>query len=140
MNREEMNKGVQILLERMRSNPAEFAPDMRGEYPPKWRKIIQLIQYRIQEKNAGGLDFLSDAEVQELWRAMLKVRGDLFTKQIMNTLLQDSEELSFFSEQEQSATPKGKMRKVTALDIKVAKEFGMELGEYLAQKDKMGIA
>jgi len=35
----EMNKGVQILLERMSSNPDEFIPTLRDGYPAKWRDM-----------------------------------------------------------------------------------------------------
>jgi hypothetical protein len=91
-----MNQGVQILLERMRSNPDEFIPDLRNGYPPKWRKILISVGMRAQ----GGKDykdqlaFLSDEEVKALWGGMQQLQGDLFTKQVMNTLLMDAEELS----------------------------------------------
>ena len=42
----EMNKGVQILLERMNSNPDEFIPTLRDGYPPKWRDILLSIEMR----------------------------------------------------------------------------------------------
>ena len=92
----EMNKGVQILLERMRSNPDEFVPTVRGNYPDKWSKIIMAIGMRTN----GGKDykdqlpFLSDDEIKALWDGMQQLQGDLFTKKVMNILLQDAEELS----------------------------------------------
>jgi hypothetical protein len=49
----EMNKGVQILLERMSSNPDEFTPDLRNGYPPKWRNIILSVEMRVK----GGKDY-----------------------------------------------------------------------------------
>jgi hypothetical protein len=134
-----MNKGVQILLERIKSNPEEFTPDIIGKYPEKWRNILVQIESRASGEVPSYLDFLSDAEIQEVWRALQNVRGDQFTKQVMNTILRDGVELSSSSYQAPSESRKGKFTKVTALDIKVAKEFGMELGEYIANKDKMGI-
>ena len=92
----EMNKGVQILLERMRSNPDEFVPTVRGNYPDKWRDIILAVHMRVD----GGKDyqdqlpFLSDEEIKALWGSMQQLQGDLFTKKVMNILLQDAEELS----------------------------------------------
>lgn len=92
----EMNKGVQILLERMRSNPDEFVPNVHGYYPDKWSKIIMAIEMRIN----GGKDykdqlaFLGNEEVKALWDGMQQLQGDLFTKKVMNILLQDAEELS----------------------------------------------
>jgi RNA processing factor Prp31 len=92
----EMNKGVQILLERMRSNPDEFVPDIQGKYHPKWRNIILSVGMRTN----GGKDykdqlpFLSNEEIKALWDGMQQLQGELFTKRVMNTLLMDAEELS----------------------------------------------
>lgn len=86
-----MNKGVEILLSRMESNPEEFVPDVNGRYPRKWRDTLEHLQARVQDKNAQDrLMFLSDDDINMLWAKMQSLRGDLFTKQIMNTLLQDS--------------------------------------------------
>ena len=92
----EMNKGVQILLERMRSNPEEFVPDIQGKYSPKWRKIILSVEMRVNggEDYRDQLPFLNDEEIKALWHKMQELQGELFTKQIMNTLLMDAEELS----------------------------------------------
>ena len=99
-----MNKGVQILLERVKSNPEEFTPDITGRYPDKWRVVLQQVEGRANDKACRYLDFLSDAEIAELWRAMQDVRGDQFTKQVMNTLLRDGE-LSFTSDLGIGETP-----------------------------------
>lgn len=86
-----MNKGVEILLTRMESNPEEFVPDVNGRYPKKWRETLEHLQARVQDKNAQDrLMFLADADINMLWAKMQSIRGDLFTKQVMNTLLQDS--------------------------------------------------
>ena len=93
----EMNKGVQILLERMGSNPDEFVPDVYGKYPNKWRNIIMSVQMRAE----GGKDykdqlpFLNDKEIKALYEKMQSLQGDLFTKQVMNTLLSESVEDNF---------------------------------------------
>jgi hypothetical protein len=134
-----MNKGVQILLERIKSNPEEFTPDIAGRYPDKWRNILQQIEARANGEVPKYLDFLPDAEIAELWQAMQSVRGDQFTKQIMNTLLRDGVELSSSLHQAPSESPKNKIHKVKAIDIKVAKELGMTLSEYIATKEQMGI-
>ena len=104
MKTEEMNKGVQILLERIKSNPEEFTPDITGRYPEKWRNILQQVEGRANDKSCRYLDFLSDAEIAEVWRAIQDVRGDQFTKQVMNTLLRDGE-LSFTSDLGNGETP-----------------------------------
>ena len=104
MTTENMNKGLQILLERIKSNPEEFTPDITGRYPEKWRNILQQVEGRANDKSCRYLDFLSDAEIAEVWRAIQDVRGDQFTKQVMNTLLRDGE-LSFTSDLGIGETP-----------------------------------
>jgi hypothetical protein len=118
MRTEEMNKGVQILLERLKSNPEEFTPDITGRYPDKWRVVLQQVEGRANSKDCKYLDFLSDAEIAELWRAMQGLRGDQFTKQVMNTLLRDGE-LSFTSDLGNGETPNLKklLRENKARDV-----------------------
>lgn len=93
----ELNKGVQILLERMSSNPDEFVPTVRGDYPAKWRDIILAVHMRTE----GGKDyrdqlpFLNDTEIKALWEKMQSLQRDLFTKRVMNTLLSESVEDNF---------------------------------------------
>lgn len=88
----EMNKGVQILLERMESNPQEFIPDLLGQYPPKWRNILMAVECRaIKDKDyKNELPFLSDNEIKALWQKMQSLQGELFTEQVMDTLLRDA--------------------------------------------------
>ena len=113
----EMNKGVQILLERMSSNPDEFIPTLRDGYPAKWRDILLSVEMRTN----GGKDykdqlpFLSDKEIKALWDKMQSLQGELFTKRVMNILLQyadaNSTELSC-----SSAQPKGEsLKKILAI-------------------------
>ena len=118
MRTEEMNKGLQILLERIKSNPEEFTPDIAGSYPEKWRAILRQVEARANGEKPKYLDFLSDAEIAELWRVMQEVRGDQFTKQVMNTLLRDGE-LSLTSDQELGETPnlKALLRENKARDV-----------------------
>ena len=90
----ELNKGVQILLERMSSNPDEFVPSLRDGYPPKWRDILLSVEMRTN----GGKDykdqlpFLNDKEIKALYEKLRGLQGDLFTKRVMNTLLGESRE------------------------------------------------
>lgn len=88
----EMNKGVQILLERMDSNPQEFIPDLLGQYPPKWRNILMAVECRAikYKDHKTELPFLSDNEIKVLWQKMQTLQGELFTEQVMDTLLRDA--------------------------------------------------
>ena len=88
----EMNKGVQILLERMNSNPDEFIPTLRDGYPPKWRDILLSIEMRTNggKEYKDQLPFLNDKEVKAIWEKMQSLQGELFTKRVMDTLLRDA--------------------------------------------------
>jgi hypothetical protein len=79
---------------------------------------LQQVEGRANDKACRYLDFLSDAEIAELWRAMQDVRGDQFTKQVMNTLLRDGE-LSFTSDLGNGETPNLKklLRENKARDV-----------------------
>lgn len=90
----EMNKGVQILLERMNSNPDEFIPDLLGQYPPKWRNILMAVECRVikYKDHKTELPFLSDNEIKALWEKMQNLQGELFTQQVMDTLLRDADD------------------------------------------------
>ena len=122
MTTENMNKGVQILLERIKSNPEEFTPDIAGRYPDKWRIVLQEVQARVNGEKQF-LDFLSDAEIAELWRAMQNVRSDQFTKKVMNTLLRDGVELSFSLAQELSETEKRALATKQKIQIELNRTF-----------------
>jgi hypothetical protein len=88
----EMNKGVQILLERMSSNPDEFIPTLRDGYPAKWRDILLSVEMRTNggKDYKDQLSFLNDKEIKALWEKMQSLQGDLFTVRVMDTLLRDA--------------------------------------------------
>ena len=103
-----MNQGIEILIARMDSNPEEFVPDVLGNYPSKWRNIMSGIEMRA----SGGKDyndqfpFLKDDEIKAVWGKLQSLQGDLFTKKVMNTLLQDTTaELSPFLDNQQARSP-----------------------------------
>ena len=124
----EMNKGVQILLERMSSNPDEFIPDIFGEYPPKWRDILMGIECRAtkQKDYKDALQFLSDKEIKALWDKMQNLQGELFTKRVMNTLLVAEDgrrgqgELSLSSSQAINESQKIELMKIEIERMKAA--------------------
>jgi len=117
----EINKGVQILLERMSSNPDEFVPDIQGKYPPKWRNILLSVEMRVK----GGKDyedqlpFLNDKEIKALWQKMQQLQGELFTKQVMNTLLRDAEDGLGYSEVIELIEAKAKVAELSSLSRQV---------------------
>jgi hypothetical protein len=117
----EMNKGVQILLERMSSNPDEFIPDLRNGYPPKWRNILLSVEMRTNggKDYADQLPFLNDKEIKALWNGMQQLQGELFTKQVMNTLLRDAEDGLGYSEVIELIEVKAKVAELSSLSRQV---------------------
>jgi hypothetical protein len=117
----EINKGVQILLERMSSNPDEFVPDIRNGYPPKWRNILLSVEMRMKggKDYADQLPFLNDKEIKALWLKMQELQGELFTKQVMNTLLRDAEDGLGYSEVIELIEAKAKVAELSSLSRQV---------------------
>lgn len=130
-----MNKGVQILLERMDSNPDEFIPDLMGGYPPKWRNTLLAVEMRVNggKEYKDQLPFLKDAEVTALWDKMRSILGDRFTQEVMRTLLQDEEprELSSFSHDKRTKAPK--RISLSASQIMMAQKMGVSPTDYAKQ-------
>jgi hypothetical protein len=89
MNKDSMNQGVQILLERMDTNPEEFE-----DYAGKWGDIIGAILARKNSSDDHSKDaplpFLSDAEVNALYDKLEDVRRENFTADVLRRLADDS--------------------------------------------------
>lgn len=89
-----MNKGIQILLERMESTPDEFLPEMAyGSAPEKWSDVMQAVYARVHGRQGShpyyDLSFLSDEEIKAVFNKLQSIRADQFTKEIMARLLTD---------------------------------------------------
>lgn len=100
-----MNKGVQILLERMESNPDEFGYD-NPKLSNKWRDITEQVSQRYQSiignPEAKGhwqyaLDFLTDEEIVTLHDRLKALRADEFTRDVMARLLSEADDQSYDS-------------------------------------------
>jgi hypothetical protein len=125
----------------MDSNPEEFVPDVIGNYPAKWRNILRQVEHRIKTKgykpkvdeiHITELPFLKDEEVEALWDKLQSLQADLFTKKVMNTLLQDAdEELSSFSDSQQA---RGKKFSFTLSELEAAKRIGVPLTDLVKLK------
>jgi hypothetical protein len=94
MNKDAMNQGVQILLDRMDTNPEEFEYDiaMGGG---KWSDIVQAVHARKNapeaHKNTAPLPFLTDPEVNALYEKLEDVRRENFTADVLRRLADDSQ-------------------------------------------------
>ena len=89
MNKDVMNQGVQILLDRMDTNPEEF-----DDYTGKWGDIIGAVHARksIPEENSkdAPLLFLTTPEVNALYEKLEDVRRENFTADVLRRLADDS--------------------------------------------------
>ena len=100
-----MNKGVEILLSRMESNPDEFF--IHNKEAAKWRDIVEQVYNRadVIHKNPDAqkhwahlLHFLSDEEILELHNKLQSIRAEEFTQDIMRRLLDEDREILYAHE------------------------------------------
>ena len=93
MNKDVMNEGVQILLDRMDTNPEEF-----DDYAGKWGDIIGAVHARrdIPEahKKDAPLPFLTDPEVNALYDKLEDVRRENFTSDVLRRLADTPKEIA----------------------------------------------
>jgi len=97
METKNMNKGVQILLERMDSNPEEFYTD-----ETKWLDLLGMVINRAKqlagERPVGFKPLISsccltDDEVIVLHTKMQQIQANEFTNRVMQRLLGSDEKL-----------------------------------------------
>jgi hypothetical protein len=97
METKNMNKGVQILLERMDSNPEEFYTD-----ETKWLDLLGMVINRAKqlagERPVGFKPLISsccltDDEVIVLHTKMQQIQAGEFTNRVMQRLLGSDEKL-----------------------------------------------
>jgi len=93
MNKDAMNQGVQILLERMDTNPEEFEEGSSS----KWADIMNAVTARknVPEAHAKNapLPFLTDPEVNALYDKLEDVRRENFTADVLRRLADTPKEL-----------------------------------------------
>lgn len=90
----QFNKGVQILLERIKSNPEEFTnlnALSPSKSPSRWGFIIRGVCTRIHYPASKEIElpYLSDEEVAAMYEALKPLLAQQFTESIMEELLRD---------------------------------------------------
>jgi hypothetical protein len=92
MNKDVMNQGVQILLDRMDTNPEEFE-----DYSGKWGDIIGAVHARKSIPDGHSKDaplpFLTDPEVNALYDKLEDVRRENFTSDVLRRLADAPQEI-----------------------------------------------
>jgi len=129
MRTKAMNKGVQILLERMGSNPEEFYTANQ-----KWIDVISLVTARMkhigrgwetQESTSSSLDSrlslcpLKDEEVIALHTKLKAIASEEFTHTVMDRLLTDKRDANYLT--------MGMLRQITEELQSTAKQTGNNL-------------
>lgn len=95
-----MNKGVEMIIARMESNPEEFVAENDYSIPPnKWSSVILSVKERMYAINGDAaatdphykyqLAYLADEEILAIWAKYQTLLADVFTKRVMQTLLSD---------------------------------------------------
>lgn len=90
-----INQGVQILLNRMDSNPDEFTCDHNQAIKTRWGWVMEAVELRARKHRDGyrGIDkpfpYLTDYEVELLYDKFSKLQGTSFTNSVLRELLGD---------------------------------------------------
>lgn len=81
------NKGVEILLNRMKSHPEEFIDGLRWDWViiPLLDRVIGVVPTTHHTRTP--LLFLSDEEINSLYDTYMALQGDAFSKRVMQELL-----------------------------------------------------
>ena len=87
-----LSEGVQLVLERMKTNPEEFESEVGAG---KWGNMLSVIHERTFATQTLGRvrqttePWLSDAEVEALWRGYVKVQQAKFHRFVMKNILDE---------------------------------------------------
>jgi len=86
-----MNKGVEILIERMKTNPEDFDHD--GKFADTARRIREEISGSYGDKQPWFTrHLLTEAEWEKLKDAFIEMSRDKFTESVMKNILKEKEE------------------------------------------------
>jgi hypothetical protein len=117
-----MNKGVEIVLARMDSNPEEF---YQGS--DKW-KFIYTEYFR---------DAMTEAEKGMIFDKLKVIRNEEFTRKVITTLLPPDRKESDFGKAPMMA--EGRAVRFNASDAQMATQLGMSPSEYVKYKKDAGL-
>jgi hypothetical protein len=131
MKIEEMNEGVRILIDRIKTNPEEFSYGVNE----KWSDIIGEVCKRVK-KEPNGLPFLHDEEVKAIYDHLVEAERQEFTAQVLRKLAgtpqEDDRQLDL---PYMPAMPRSKPN-LTVTELKEAKRLGVTPEVYAEAKAK----
>jgi hypothetical protein len=93
-----MNKGVELMLQRMDTHPEEFNTHNSDKgVRDKWKWVTNALKTRIEYMenplkadpvmSFESLPFLSDREIILLYDKYMSIQADSFSRRVMSTLL-----------------------------------------------------
>jgi hypothetical protein len=92
---EEYCVGVKILLERMDTNPEEFMSPIHTMKGAKWSNLMSgIIAHKLEKEIRGDANFLTEAEVDAVFKKYTVLRRKQFDDHVMREVLGADEELS----------------------------------------------
>jgi hypothetical protein len=100
-----MNEGVQILIDRMESNPEDFAErdfDENGKMSRgKFRSVAELLKKRLSGERPAwdAMNVLTTEEIEALTAAYVKMERKKFTNGVMAKLLEEPEQKESYAYQ-----------------------------------------
>lgn len=135
MKIEGMNEGVQIIIDRMKTNPEEFE---EGSVHMRWMQVISDVVRRVEHQERK-LPWLYDEEVQVIYDGIREIQRNKFTAYVLRALASAD---SFTDDDLQldlpymPAIPRGSMVRVTQADLVQARALGVSLEVLMEAKQK----
>jgi hypothetical protein len=116
---EELNAGVNIFLERCKSNPDEILEDYG-----KWDGLVNAVFSYVEEgRRQPLLRGLTDEEIRLMFKTLNNMYRDKFAARIMGHVLRNDGE---------EETVKPKTLKMTGAQVSIAKKLGISPRQYAA--------
>jgi hypothetical protein len=95
---EEYCVGVKILLERMDTNPEEFIAPFNQIKGARWSNLMSgIIAHKLEKDVRGDVNFLTEAEVDAVFKKYKALRRKAFDDHILREVLGADEQLSSYS-------------------------------------------
>jgi len=84
LERQTPHESVVLLMQRMESNPDEFALNSTS----KWHGVLDTLKSRVVDKNANAFIILEDFEAEMLWKKFKAAGKKSFHNFVMEKILE----------------------------------------------------
>jgi hypothetical protein len=136
MNLEEMNEGVRIIIDRIKTNPEEFNNGVHE----RWYDIMHNVARRAEGKE-NALPFLYDEEIQAIYNQLREMSREDFTGQVLRRLAgtpseEDDGQLDLPYARAVPSRTNRRSPRLTISELKEAKSLGVTPEVYAEAKVK----